>query len=104
MTQLKDNQRSQKIQALVNDGDFLKNLVQNFLQQYLETEITEFLPLCLCVFVSQGTAPAPLARVRLRALPCAPCILEIEPFNMTRAVTDGCSWHWRPGDRSLRVY
>lgn len=43
MTQLKDSQRSQEIQALVNDGDFLKNLVQNFLQQYLETEITEFL-------------------------------------------------------------
>lgn len=43
MTQLKDSHRSQEIQALVNDSDFLKDLVQNFLQQYLETEITEFL-------------------------------------------------------------
>jgi len=43
MTQLKDSHRSQEIQALVNDSDFLKNLVQNFLQQYLEAEITEFL-------------------------------------------------------------
>ena len=43
MTRLKDSQRSQEIQALVNDSDFLKDLVQNFLQQYLETEITEFL-------------------------------------------------------------
>ena len=43
MTQLKDSHRSQEIQALVNDSDFLKDLVQNFLKQYLETEITEFL-------------------------------------------------------------
>ena len=43
MTQLNNSQRSQENQALINDVDFIKNLVQNFLQQYLETEITEFL-------------------------------------------------------------
>lgn len=43
MTQLKDSQRSQKIQALVNDQDFLKKLIQEFLQEFFETEITEFL-------------------------------------------------------------
>ena len=43
MTQLKDKHRSREIQALVNDSDFFKDLVQNFLQQYLETELTEFL-------------------------------------------------------------
>jgi transposase-like protein len=43
MTQLKDSQRSQEIQALVNDQDFLKNHLQEFLQEFLETEITEFL-------------------------------------------------------------
>jgi len=43
MTQLKDSQRSQEIQALVNESDFLKGILQNFLQEFLETEITEFL-------------------------------------------------------------
>jgi len=43
MTQVNGSQCSREIQALVNDGDFLKNLFQNFLQQYLETEIAEFL-------------------------------------------------------------
>ncbi len=43
MTRLKDSKRSREIQALVKDGDFLKNLVQNLLQQYLDTEITGFL-------------------------------------------------------------
>jgi transposase-like protein len=43
MTQLKDSHRSQEIQALVNDQDFFKKLLQEFLQEYLETEITEFL-------------------------------------------------------------
>ena len=43
MTRLKDSKRSREIQALVNDSDFFKDLVQNFLQQYLDTEITGFL-------------------------------------------------------------
>jgi transposase-like protein len=43
MTQVKDSQRSHEIQALVNDSDFLKQLLQNFLQQHLESEITEYL-------------------------------------------------------------
>lgn len=43
MTQVNDSQRSHEIQALVNDSDFLKNLLQSFLQEHLESEITEFL-------------------------------------------------------------
>ncbi|HUU26662.1 MAG TPA: IS256 family transposase [archaeon] len=43
MTQLKDSHRSREIQALVDDSDLLKNLIQKFLQEFLETEITEFL-------------------------------------------------------------
>ncbi|MCJ7821234.1 MAG: IS256 family transposase [Bacteroidales bacterium] len=43
MTQSKDSQRSQEIQALINEPDFLKGLLQGFLQEHLETEITEFL-------------------------------------------------------------
>ena len=43
MTRLKDKHRSQKIQALVNDSDFLKDIIQSILQEFLETEITGFL-------------------------------------------------------------
>lgn len=43
MTQVNDSQRSHEIQALVNDSDFLKQLLQSFLQEHLENEITEFL-------------------------------------------------------------
>lgn len=43
MTQVNDSQRSLEIQALVNDRDFLKQLLQSFLQQHLESEITEYL-------------------------------------------------------------
>jgi putative transposase len=43
MTQLNDSQRSHEIQALVNDSDFLKQLLQSFLQRHLESEITEYL-------------------------------------------------------------
>lgn len=43
MTQAKNSPRSREIQALVNDRDFLKGLVQKFLQEFLEIEITEFL-------------------------------------------------------------
>jgi len=43
MTQVKDSQRSDEIQALVNDSDFLKELLQSFLQEHLESEITEYL-------------------------------------------------------------
>ncbi len=43
MTQVNDSQRSNEIQALVNDSDFLKELLQSFLQKHLESEITEFL-------------------------------------------------------------
>jgi transposase-like protein len=43
MTQLKNSQRSPEIQALVNEPEFLKNLLEEFLQKFLETEITQFL-------------------------------------------------------------
>ena len=43
MTHSKDSQRNQEIQALINEPDFLKELLQGFLQEHLETEITEFL-------------------------------------------------------------
>ena len=43
MTRLKDSQRSQEIQALINEPDLLKDLLQGFLQEHLEAEITEFL-------------------------------------------------------------
>ena len=43
MTQLKDKHRSREIQALVNDSDFLKDIIQSILQEFLETEITGFL-------------------------------------------------------------
>lgn len=43
MTHVNDSQRSGEIQALVNDSDFLKELLQSFLQEHLESEIAEFL-------------------------------------------------------------
>lgn len=43
MTRLKNSQRSPEFQALVDNKDFLKNLLEEFLQEFLETEMTQFL-------------------------------------------------------------
>ena len=43
MTHLKDNHRSQEIQGFVNEHDFLRNLLQTILNQFMEIEITDFL-------------------------------------------------------------
>jgi len=42
VTRLKDSRRSREIQALVDNKDFLRNLLEEFLQEFSETEMTRF--------------------------------------------------------------